>query len=142
MRFSRRWAASFLAGACLLAVGTPWLLARFRPSLAAYLLHPAVFLIQGIPYGLAAALLLPAWGWRSDKLSAILAGLLLAVSIAMYIPVLSAPGQWGGDMIALAFLAMSGGTMAVLVVALAVFGLARRLTWMGSPRSGSDGVAP
>jgi hypothetical protein len=130
VRAPRRCVAGLLIGGLLLAVATPWLLAHSRPGVAPYLLHPAVFLIQPLPYVLAAALLVPEWGWSSDRVSLIVAGIVSAVSLMLYVPVLSAQGQWGGDMIALAFLAMSGAVVVVVVVASGVGALVHRRSRM------------
>jgi hypothetical protein len=121
---ARRWAVGFLSGAFLLAVATPCYLAYSRPGLAGYLLHPGVFVLQGLPYAVAAALWVPAWSWGSDKASVVLAALLATTSLAMYTPVLWAPAQWGGDMISLAFLAMSGVTIGIVFALSALTALA------------------
>ena len=132
MRSSRRWSAGLLTGALILAVATPSYLAYSRPSVAGYLLHPSVFAIQALPYGVAAVLWLPPWSWRSDKASVVLAALLVATSSVLYTLVLSAPGQWGGDMVALGFLAMSGAIMGVVFV---LSGLTAFSSWLQRKRA-------
>lgn len=97
-------------------MGTPSYLAYARPGLAGYLFHPSVLVIQALPYAVAAALWLPAWRWKSDRATVFASALLLAASLLMYTPVVWTPERWGGDMIALAFLAMSGVTLAVVLV--------------------------
>jgi hypothetical protein len=132
---ARRWAASLLTGGLLLAVGTPAYVAYAQPSMAGYLLHPAVFLLQALPYAVGAALWVPAWSWGADLASVVLAALLLAAALVLYVPVLWAPGRWGGDMIGLAVIAISGATTGVVLV---VSGLTALYSWFrrtGSPRS-------
>lgn len=123
----RRWAAGLLAIALLLAVGTPAWVAHAQPSVAGYVLHASVFLLQGLPYVLAALLWVPAWTWGSDALSTGLSSLLLLAALWLYVPVLWSPGRWGGDMIGLAFVAISGVTTAAVLVASA---LAALIIWM------------
>jgi hypothetical protein len=113
---ARRWTAGLLTGALFLAVATPCYLAYSRPSLAVYLLHPAVFAVQALPYVVAAALWVPPWRWRSDKASLVLAAALVAMSVLLYAFVLAEPGRWGGDMVALGFVAMSGAMTGVVCV--------------------------
>ena len=132
----RRWTAGLLTGALVLAVATPSYLVYSRPSVAGYLLHPSVFAFQALPYGVAAVLWVPSWSWRSDKASVILAALLVATSLVAYIPVLWAPGQWGGDMIAVGFLAMSGaltgGVLALSALTALAFWLQRKRAVLAS----------
>ena len=132
MRGPRRWVAGLLAGGFVLSVATPFYLSYSRPSVAVYLLHPSVYVLQALPYGLAAALWLPRWSWRGDATSTVLAALLLATSLALYGPVVLAPRQWGGDMIALAFLAMSGATTAVILI---LSGVTALIVWLQRPRA-------
>jgi hypothetical protein len=134
VRGPQRWVAGLLAGGFVLAVATPFYLSYSRPSVAGYLLHPSVYVLQALPYGLAAALWLPrwSWSWRGDATSTVLAALLLATSLALYGPVVLAPRQWGGDMIALAFLAMSGATTAVILI---LSGVTALIVWLQRPRA-------
>lgn len=134
MRRSRGWAAGLLAVGLLVAVATPAALAHLRPSLGSYLLHPAVFLVQSFPYAVASVLLVPTWRWGSDRASVVSAAGILALSLVLYVPILSEPDRWGGDMIGLAFLAMSGGMLAVVVVA---SGLSALAGWLRRPRLAS-----
>ena len=127
MKYPRRLAAALLLGGAVLSVGTPGYVAHAAPNLAAYLLHPALFLGQLVPYLLCAALWLP---WRAPApaaTAAILAGLLLLASVILYGPMLWSPAAHGGDMIGLAFVAISVGMTAGLLVASAVAWL---VLWM------------
>jgi len=133
----RRWPAGLLSAAFLLAVGTPAWVAYAQPSVAGYLLHAPVFLLQGVPYVVAAVLWVPAWTWGSDATSAVLSLLLLLVAVWLYVPVVWSPGRWGGDMIGLAFIAISGVTTAVVLVA---SGLMALVSWMRR-RSDPDRVS-
>lgn len=135
---ARRWATGLLAGALLLAVLAPWYLVHSRPSLAVYLLHPSVFIVQGLPYAVAAALWLPRWRWGGDIACLVAAALVGVLSLVLYVPVLWAPGQWGGDMIALGFLAMSGATTALVLVASALIAVALWLQRKRSPARATD----
>jgi hypothetical protein len=128
---ARRCAASLLTGALLLAVGTPAYVAYAESSMAGYLLHPSIFLLQALPYGVGAALWVPAWSWGSDMASVVLAALLLAVALVLYAPVLWAPGRWGGDMIGLAVIAISATTTGVVLI---VSGLTAVGFWLRAPR--------
>lgn len=142
MGSTRRWTAGLLTGAFLLAVSTPSYLAYSRPSLAVYLLHPSIFMLQSLPYAAAGALWIPAWSWGKDTVSLVLAAGLVTICLALYVPVLWAPGEWGGDMIALAFLAMSGATMGIVIV---TSGLTALVLWWHrrrAPGLRSEGVAP
>ena len=136
VRGVRRWTAGLLAGALVLAVATPSYLVYARPSVAGYLLHPSVFAIQALPYGVAAVLWVPPWSWLSGKASAVLAALLVATSLMLYTAVLSAPEQWGGDMIALGFLAMSGAMTGVVVI---LSGLTALAFWVHRKRAPGPG---
>ena len=73
------------------------------------------------------------WRWGSDTASVALAAFLVATSLVLYTPVLWAPERWGGDMIALAFLAMSGITMGLVFVLSASTALA---LWLQRKRRG------
>jgi hypothetical protein len=132
VRGRRRWVAGLLTGGFVLVVATPSYLSYSRPSVAGYLLHPSVYVLQALPYGLAAALWLPRWRWRGDATPTVLAALLFATSLALYGPVVLAPGQWGGDMIALAFLAMSGATTAVILI---LSGMTALIVWLQRKRA-------
>lgn len=108
----KRYAVSFLLAGLVLAVGTPSYVAYAAPDLAGYLLHPTIFLGQLVPYVLCAGLWLP---WRAPEAATtavILSGLLLLAGAIIYGPMLWAPRARGGDMIGLAFVALSVGTTA------------------------------
>jgi hypothetical protein len=80
MKYPRRLAAALLLAGAVLAVGTPGYVARASPNLAAYLLHPALFLGQLVPFLLCAALWLP---WRAPAAAAgMTAGVLVASAVA------------------------------------------------------------
>jgi hypothetical protein len=120
MKYPRRVAAALLLAGAVLAVGTPGYIAHAAPNLAGYLLHPALFLGQLAPFLLCAALWLP---WRPPAAAAttvVLASLLLLASVILYGPMLWSPAKHGGDMIGLAFVAISAGMTAGLLVASAV----------------------
>jgi hypothetical protein len=138
MRNPKRYALLFLLGGLALAVGTPGYVAYTAPDLAGYLLHPATFLGQLVPYVLCAALWLP---WRAPGAATAaltLSALMLVAAVILYGPMLWAPGARGGDMIGFAFIAISAGTTAGLLlgsaVALVVLGLGARARRGPSPR--------
>ena len=68
-----------------------------------YLLHPALFIFQIFPYVLFSAL----WLWRKGnhalQIGRALSLLMLASALILYVPMLVAPGSYGGDMIGLLF---------------------------------------
>lgn len=111
---ARRLVPGLVAGGLLLALAAPAYLAYARPDLAAYLLHPWIFVIQALPYAIAALLWVPGWGWMSDRGRVVLAALLFATSLLTNTPVLVA--RWGGDMVALVFVALTGVTLAVVAL--------------------------
>lgn len=125
-----------LLGGLISAVGTPIYVAYAEPGLAGYLLHPAIFLVQMSPYLLCAALWLP---WRvpgAATTALVLSALLLVASLVVYIPMVWAPQLQGGDMIGLAFVAISVGMTTGLLVASAVAWLVlwrRRHSRRGDP---------
>jgi hypothetical protein len=114
-------AAGLLAG-LVLAVGTPAYVGWAAPHLAGYLHHPAIFLVQALPYSICAVFWLP---WRrpdTDRAAAILALLLLIAAVVVYGPMLLRPGARGGDMIGLAFTAVSlVSTLVLLVLSVTAF---------------------
>jgi hypothetical protein len=120
MKHPKRCAVALLLGGLLLAVGTPAYIAYAAPNLAGYLLRPTLFLGQLAPYVLCAGLWLP---WRASgaaTTAVILSGLLLLAGVILYVPMLWAPASHGGDMIGLAFVAISVGTTTALALASAV----------------------
>lgn len=132
---ARRLVPGFIAGGLFLAVGTPAYLAYARPDLAAYLLHPWVFVIQALPYAVAALLWVPGWAWMSDRARVVLAALLCLTSLLAHAPVLFARG--GGDMVALVFVALSGVTLAVVVL---LSGAAALRGWVRRGGRGGSGA--
>jgi hypothetical protein len=117
---SRRYAVCCLLGGLALALVTPGYIAHAVPGLAGYLLHPALFVGQMVPYALCAALWLP---WRTPGTAATaltLSLLLLLAAVVVYGPMLWAPGARGGDMIGLAFLGISAVTTVAVLLGSAV----------------------
>lgn len=115
-RTKRIVALGFLLGGLALAVATPAYVAYAAPHLAGYLLHPALFLGQMVPYLLCGALWLP-WRAPGTVTSALVLALLLLLATAIiYVPMMWAPGARGGDMIGLAYVGVSAAmTIAVLL---------------------------
>ncbi len=117
MKHPKRYAVGLLLCGLVLAAVTPVYVAYKAPSLAGYLLHPAILLGQLVPYLLCAALWLP---WRAPGAATtalVLSALLLLAAVVLYLPMLWAPGARGGDMIGLTFVAISAATAAVLLLA-------------------------
>jgi hypothetical protein len=115
-----RYATCCLLGGLALAVATPGYIAHAVPDLAGYLLHPALFLGQIVPYALCAALWLP---WRTPGTAATaltLSLLLLLAAVVVYGPMLWAPGARRGDMIGVAFLSISAVTTIAVLLGSAV----------------------
>lgn len=128
MRHPKRTATGLLLAGLGLALGTPLFLAFAVPDLAGYLLHPAILLGQAVPYVVCAGLWLP---WRAPAAgtsAVVLAALLLLAALVLYLPMLAAPGARGGDMIGLAFLAISAVTTGALLVGSAVALLVLKMT--------------
>lgn len=96
--------------------------------------------MQASPYLICAALWLPRWASSARKGADYVSALMLLTAIAIYVPVLSASRSSGGDMIALAFVAMSLATAAVLLVGsvVAILVLGRR----GASRASSKDTLP
>lgn len=135
MRHPKGTATGLLLAGLGLALGTPLFLALAAPDLAGYLLHPAILLGQAVPYVLCAGLWLP---WRAPAAgtsAVVLATLLLLAALVLYLPMLAAPGARGGDMIGLAFLAISAVTTGALLVGSAVALLV--LLWTARTSAGS-----
>jgi hypothetical protein len=126
-----RYAVGLLLGGAVLAVGTPVYVAYAVPSLAGYLLHPTILLLQLAPYLLCAALWLPWRAPRAASTALTLSALLLLVALVLYLPMLWAPGARGGDMIALAFAAISAATTVGLLFGSAVAAL---VPWLRARR--------
>jgi hypothetical protein len=116
MHRTKRYAAACLVGGLALAVATPAYVAYASPGLAGYLLHVELLLLQGVPYALCAVLWLP---WRSPRTrtpAVALAIALLLATMAVHVPILWAPAARGGDMIALAYVAITASlTIGVLL---------------------------
>jgi hypothetical protein len=127
MRHPKGYAVSFLLGGLALALATPGYVAYAAPNLAGYLLHPALFLGQLVPYVVCGVLWLP---WRTPGAATValtLSVLLLLAAMVLYLPMLWAPAARGGDMIGLAFLAISATTTVALLVG---SGVALVILWL------------
>lgn len=123
MRHSRRYSAGLLLGGLLLAIGTPLYLAHAAPHLSVYLMHPGILLGQAVPYVVCAAIWLP---WRTATAAApcfILAALLFAGALVLYLPMLWAREKPGGDMIGLTYILISLVTTAGVLLGSAVAAL-------------------
>ncbi len=112
----RRWTTAFLVGGTVLAAGTPVYLGYAAPYLAGYLRHPTLLLGQLVPYALCAVLWLPPRSPDATSAGLLFSVLLFLAAAALYVPMLVAPGARGGDMIGLAFVAISAGTTAALLL--------------------------
>jgi hypothetical protein len=123
MARSRRYAAGLLAAGLLLASGTPIYVALAAPRLSIYLMHPVIPIGQAVPYLVCAAIWLPLRSPAAAAPRLILAALLFAVALALYLPVLWAPGKHGGDMIGLAYILIALVTTAAVVLGSATAGL-------------------
>jgi hypothetical protein len=130
---ARRMAVGFLAGGLALALGVPTYLALSSPRLSGMLGQRVLLLWQPVPYLVCGALWLP---WGSDRAARAgrgLAGLLFAVSLALYGSMLLRPERLSGDMVGLGFiligLVLTGG-----VVVLSF--LVRMAWWVKSRRVG------
>ena len=126
-----------LSGGALIAVATPAYVAYAAPDLAGYLLHPAIFLIQLLPYMVCAGLWLPRRTPAAATTAVIMSASLLLAAVAMYGPMVWAPESRGGDMIALAFVAISLGTTVAVLAGSALAALVLRLRRDAGPRQNS-----
>src|SRR5262245_33574961 len=123
MTHAKRYAVGLLLAGLLLAAGTPVYVAHAASHLSVYLLHPVILLGQAVPYVVCAALWLP---WRSPTAAApalILAAVLFAAAVVLYLPILWAPGKQGGDMIGLAYILISLVTTGAVFLGSAAAGL-------------------
>jgi hypothetical protein len=134
----KRYAVGFLLCGVVLAVGTPVYVAYAEPGLKGYLLHPTILVVQLAPYLLCAVLWLPWRAPRAASTALTLSALLFLLAVLVYLPMLWAPGARGGDMIGLAFAAISAATTVGVVfgsaVALLVPWLRARTRHGWSPR--------
>jgi hypothetical protein len=128
MRHPKRTATGLLLAGLGLAVGTPLFLAFSAPDLAGYLLHPAILLGQTVPYVVCACVWLPRRAPAAAKSAVVLATLLLLAALVLYPPMLATPGARGGDMIGMAFIAISAVTTGAVLVGSAVALLVLRMT--------------
>jgi hypothetical protein len=121
---ARRVTAGLLLAGLFVAEITPWYLVHVRPVLAGYLLHPAIFLIQAVPYVVCAALWLP---WRSEaagRAAVVVSSLVLATALVAHLPMLVGARHMGGDMIGLAFVGTAAATSVVVLAASVVAAVA------------------
>lgn len=126
----KRATVALLAAGLVLAVGTPAFLGYTAQHLeAGQLRRHELWAWQTLPYLACAALWLP---WRSasvEHAGRVVAAILLAVSVALYVPMLLHPAWLAGDMVGLAFfavtLAFMGGVIAVSAIAWVVLRLRR-----------------
>lgn len=120
----KRYAAASLVCALLIAVLTPAYVAHAEPSLARYLWHAPVFLMQAVPYAVCAAIWLPSRDRGAQKVALGLAILLLVVACVVYLPKWVHPEADVGDMVALLYVLICIATTgAVLAISLIAFGV-------------------
>lgn len=121
---SRRRTLGLLLGALTLAVGTPGYLAVADPELRGYLLHPAIFIVQAAPYLVAGMFWLPFRTKPATTVAQWVAGALLLAACLLYVPMLTGFVPMGGDMVGLAFVAITVATIsAITVVTVVAWGL-------------------
>ena len=132
MHGTKRYAAGCLVGGLALSIATPGYVAYASPGLAGYLLHAELLLLQCVPYALCGVLWLP---WRSPRTrrpALVLAASLLLATLAVDVPILLSPAARGGDMIALAYAAVTailtvGVLLGSAAAGLVIWWSARRL---------------
>jgi hypothetical protein len=135
---TRRLAAVLLLAGGVLALGTPVWIAYASPDLSGSLLNPQILLWQAMPYVLCAALWLPWTSRPAARAACILSAVLLLLSMVLHVPMWLAAGSQGGDMIGLAFVAVSLGTTACVLVGSAIGAVVIGLPKM---RSRAEGAA-
>lgn len=119
----RGLASLFLAAGALLAAGTPLYVASAVPGLAGYLRHPAIVAGQLVPFVVCALIWLPRQAPWTMTAAVAVSAVLLGATAVVDGAILWAPASRGGDMIGLAFVAMSlSGTVLVLALS-AIAGL-------------------
>jgi hypothetical protein len=124
MTKTKRRTVAFLLGGMLLSMGTPVFLGLTRPGLAVYLLHPAIFAAQALPYVVGAGLWLPWSSPRAGSIGQVLAGLLFLVAVILYLPIVTGLWATGGDMVGLGFFLIAiGTTLSLLLATLVAFGV-------------------
>ena len=138
MNAPRRRTLGLLLAGLLLAVLTPVYLA-IALGLEGYLLHPAIFAAQAVPYLLAGALWLPCRTPPATSIGQGLSGLLLVSAGLLYIPMLTGLLSMGGDMVGLAFISISVVTVAAV---LAVTVIAHSVLYIRRRRAGDQGAIP
>jgi hypothetical protein len=124
----RRLAIGLLLCGLVLATGTPAYVAHAE-NLGVYLWHPAIFVMQAVPYVLCAGLWLP---WRAPaaaRTALVMAALLCLAALLAYVPMLLRTERLGSDMVALTFAAISYSTAAAVLVGSAV---AAGILWIRS----------
>lgn len=124
MTTTKRRTLYLLLGGLLLSIGTPVYLALARPGMSVYLLHPAIFAAQALPYVVAAGLWLPWSSPHASTIGQVLAGLLFLVAVLLYIPMVTGLWATGGDMVGLGFFLIAiCTTLSLLLVTLVAFGV-------------------
>jgi hypothetical protein len=130
MRHPKPWAVCCLIAGLLVAEATPLRIAQAVPGLAGYLIHPWLFAELLVPYALCAALWLPWRAIAAARTALVISGIMLVATVVVYAPMLLDPAAHGGDMIALAFVAitlsMTAGLLLVSAIAAARLMLRRR----------------
>lgn len=113
---TRQRTLGLLVAGLALAVATPLSLA-VTSGLGAYLLHPAVFAAQACPFLLAGLLWLPRRNPTEILIGQWVARLLLIAAALLYLPMITGLMPMGGDMVALAFVAIDAFLVLVPVAA-------------------------
>ena len=127
---SRRSTLFWLLGATLVATGAPAVVGLIYSAARFYLLQSYVFVVQAIPYLVAAALWLP---WRAPdpaRIAHTLARALFYAAAVFYAAMLTGIFPIGGDMIGLGVFLVAlttlGLVMAATVLAFAALWVRRR----------------
>lgn len=96
LKHPKRFTVCALLGGLVLAVGTASYAEHAVCGTASSLLHvPALFRVQLLTYLLCAALWLPWRAHRAATVGAVVSGLLLVATVALYVPVLWRPDAFG-----------------------------------------------
>ena len=113
---AKKYALGCLIAGLALAMAAPAYVALAVPDRAGYLLHPALFLLQPVPYVLCGALWLPRRDPAAATTALVLAVVLLLSTVIAYVPMMWTPAARGGDMMGIMYVALSAAmTVAVLV---------------------------
>ena len=117
MASTRTKASCYVLGGLLLAVGQPVIAALTDPGIRFYMLQPLIYIVQPIPYAVAAALWLPWRSARSARVGLVLARLLFIGAALFYVPIIFGLVGTGSDMVGLGYILFSGVTTAAVLVA-------------------------